>query len=304
MKNSLAPLSAGADPEIALFSRKEGRIVSAVPVLKRGKDDRIDLGDGYNFYYDGAAVEGNIPPALNRSEFVNNYRTLFNRAQNYLGDKYNLIPVSYHEYTIEECSHPDVMVGGCNPEGDSHALEIVTPPQYTDNYRALGNHFHAGRMDYKEHLENPDGVKLIDAYNKNDVIKLLDVWCGIPMTIIDKDPTAPLRKKLYGKAGRCRATIFGVEYRTLGNYALRSPKLVELVYDLALYVLNTNMQQNIEEVLERFDLELVQDIINNNRIDEGWKFVEKSGLPANLLSRVKEADKIKIRDFNVEWSIN
>src|SRR5690606_7709119 len=55
---------------------------------------------------------------------------------------------------------------------------------------------------------------------------------GIPGIYLDKDPTSPRRKSLYGHPGRYRKTEYGIEYRTPGNFWLASPKLVEVTHDL------------------------------------------------------------------------
>jgi hypothetical protein len=277
--------------------------VSAIPVLNHGQDNKIDLKDGFFMYYDNVNMEFNIPPVNTKNQFLSGYKTLFSRAQQKLGSRYEIACISSHTYDEKECDHDDARVAGCNPEFSAWEVEVVTPPQFEGGFRSLGFHQHIGRSDYKQYLDDADGVPLIDPYSKIDAIKLMDIFVGIPLIVIDKDPTSVARKSLYGRAGSHRPTEFGVEYRAPGNYALRSPVLTELVFDLNSYVLELVLSGQTESVLEKYDPEVVQSIINNNEIDNGWRFIEKLDLPSALKSRVKAADDLKTKDFNVEWNV-
>ena len=61
---------------------------------------------------------------------------------------------------------------------------------------------------------------------------------GIPALYLDHDPTSKVRRELYGLAGRFRTPSYGVEYRSIGNFWLTSPKLVEVVYDICELVIS------------------------------------------------------------------
>jgi hypothetical protein len=55
----------------------------------------------------------------------------------------------------------------------------------------------------------------------------LDFYLGLPSLLFEPQS---VRRELYGRAGACRITHYGVEYRVLGNTWLRDIDLVRLVY--------------------------------------------------------------------------
>jgi len=56
----------------------------------------------------------------------------------------------------------------------------------------------------------------------------MDLFLGVPSVLIDDGKE---RKKLYGKAGAYRYKPYGVEYRTLSNFWVFEPGLIDWVWN-------------------------------------------------------------------------
>jgi len=82
---------------------------------------------------------------------------------------------------------------------------------------------------------------------------------GIPSVHLDTDT---LRKSLYGKAGAFRPTSYGLEYRVLSNFWLKSEELTKWAYNGAhhAYAMVANKG---EKFFDEIGQE-IQDCINNS----------------------------------------
>ncbi len=73
------------------------------------------------------------------------------------------------------------------------------------------------------------------------LVKQLDYFLGIPSLLLDKDEE---RRHLYGKAGAFRPKPYGVEYRVLSNFWLKSPELMRWVYNTTHLAISELMKGN------------------------------------------------------------
>lgn len=251
----------GYDPELMVFDHDQSKIVSAIPVLKRNKHDPIDLGDGIKTYADNVLLEFSTPPSASKVSAIQMLRHAFKKIQAHLGSRYSLVARAAHNYGTEELGpKPEVMVGdlpveweiGCNPSMNAYTGREHIPSPFEDDLRTGSFHIHVG-WDRLYHMKD-----------KMDAIKLLDLMVGCPSVIFDKDESNKSRRKLYGKCGEFRPTPYGVEWRVLGNYGLRSPRLVELILDLVDHTLSTIEDDLHRKILEGADWNLVKSAIDNN----------------------------------------
>lgn len=100
-------------------------------------------------------------------------------------------------------------------------------------------------------------------------VPLIDLFCGIPSVLVDRDENARFRRHLYGKAGECRLPKYGIEYRTLSNFWLKSYMMMSLFTGLARYAVIVasecvNDESLLKEIYSRVSPEEVRDAINNN----------------------------------------
>ena len=113
------------------------------------------------------------------------------------------------------------------------------------------------------------------------MVKLLDIFLGIPSVIIDPDKK---RRELYGRAGAFRLTKYGFEYRTLSSYMMSKDSILNLVWDLLTLALNFGGLPNA------FDKNQIQHIINESDVEEAKKFL-------NNFEYIKESHFERIQNF-------
>jgi hypothetical protein len=220
----MARFSIGSDPEFMLV--QDGIFHSAIGIVPGDKDDRHVIGK-HEFYYDNVLAECAIAAARSKSAFISNIQDCLTKYANLVAP-YQLFMRAAEEYPKKELRHPEAKKIGCDPEICTYSLCQIKPNKKAfagSQLRTAGGHIHLGAKIAKE------------AFGCYSVVRMLDLFLALPAIYIEQDPTAKLRKKWYGRAGRFRQPEHGVEYRTLSNFWLASPTLVSLVYDVCSFVL-------------------------------------------------------------------
>ena len=150
---------------------------------------------------------------------------------------------------------------------------------------------------------------------------MLDLFLGLPFVLIEEKTN---RRTLFGHAGRHRVTNYGLEYRTLSNHWLKSPKLVSLVHRICSFTLDFVKEGNHfglwsvnEDLLNDddpskahhctgYDVEELKDVINNSdkRKAKKFMFLVENILPSDIVQTLtEEIDKKDKYDLYKEWSI-
>lgn len=217
----------GTDPEFILVDEK-GNPKSAIDVICHGKKNRLEK-DGDFFFYDNVLAECTVKPARSREEAVENVgRSLRNLSE--LVGKYRITTISSAKFCEKEMNHPESRETGCNAEYCAYEMCAVSPEKTkkifkNSNFRTAGGHIHLGTDLGKSHE-----ICVM-------LVRMLDLFLGVTSLFLDGRKSSSKRRKIYGSAGRYRQPKYGVEYRTLGNFWLASPILVELVYDICSLVI-------------------------------------------------------------------
>lgn len=286
----------GGDPEFMVV--KSGNIVSSIPFMKGDKYDKEILGKGgYTTYADNVNIECTFPPADSPKNLVDNLKTLFTRLKK-SHPEFSITTRASHTFSEEECDNDLAKKFGCDPEFDVYALDIVNPPAGGHTFRSAGGHIHLGNKTFNN---NPSGY-LIEQEDKFEAIKLMDLLVGIPLILMDNDPTSPARKKLYGKAGRFRPTDYGVEYRTPSPYWTSNPRIAALTAELTFMVMNIGDAKQGAEILSQFNSEDIQNAINNNDKDLARGIFEKLTLPENIKQSILEISQEQLnQDIYQNW---
>ena len=294
-------LTMGTDLEGFLRNRKTGIIESAIPLISEGKENPRDLGGGYKILHDNVLIEFNVPPSKTKKEFILNLREGLRRVSNIIGEQYDFVAQASHKFNKKFLRHQDATVFGCSKEYDAWELKVVTPPDCTTNLRSCGGHLHLGRADF----ENPSDEILMNPYSKVRVIKLMDIFVGIPFTILENnDVTNKERKKLYGRSSFHRPTEFGCEYRVLTNYWMRSPKLTDLALDLMMLAVQAEIQNKAEKIIQSVSSEDIISIINTASKDRAKELLKQLPIPNDLKRRVLSFEKQKFSALlEKEWQL-
>lgn len=215
--------SMGADPEFML--KRGDTYVSAIEIIKGDTGNRINIG-GHQFYWDNVMAECAIKPGFSKKEVVGNFQSCLQIYADLVAPC-KLIAQASQEYPPEALMSQESQIVGCVPDTCAYMMLVTKPPKdkmIGKPLRSCGGHIHLGQEG---------GILDDHGYEAVLVIHFLDLFLGIPSLFIDKDPTSTLRRFLYGQAGRYRVQEpYGMEYRSLGNFWLSSPKLVELIYDI------------------------------------------------------------------------
>lgn len=227
--------SIGSDPEFMLT--KDGQYYSAIGVIKGDIAERIQI-EGHQFYWDNVMAECAIKPANSLDETLANFRQCFQLYAE-LALPYRLTVQAFQEYPAEQLEHHYARMAGCAPDWCAYTIKKKKPPKgiiENTNFRTCGGHLHIGAE-----ILNPDHWQSIVG------VRLLDLFMGIPALFLDADPTSTKRRKVYGQAGRYRPKPYGLEYRSLGNFWLSSPKFVEIIYDLTEFFVGFMNDKRYEE---------------------------------------------------------
>lgn len=223
--------SFGTDPEFMLTHNYE--LKSAISILPK-KENAVTR-DGHNYYFDNVLAEIAVKLANNKEEALRNVRSALHGLAQVIQPAKFIIKASSN-YPKRELNCLDAKIAGCNPEWNVYSLQQVFPPnedvdlldgyyQFKTPFRSAGGHIHIG----SDRLQDP-----MEAFS---VIRMMDLFLGIPSLFLDTDETSKDRRKIYGHAGSHRIPDYGLEYRALGNFWLSSPEHVALMYDLTEFVL-------------------------------------------------------------------
>lgn len=299
----------GSDPEFMIGKNDE--IVSAISLLPR-KESSLNR-SGSKFYYDNVLAEVAIKPASTKQQAVEHTRQALVQLSK-LVKPYKFLIRSSAKYPIKQLTHKEARIAGCNPEWNVYTLKCVLPPEEiisNTSFRTAGGHIHIG----SEGLNNP--VKAFD------VIRMMDLFIGIPSLFLDRDESSKERRKIYGHAGSHRATNYGFEYRTLGNFWFQSPAHVELIYDLVNFALEFVAEGGHkkfwlvnEALLEGhdpskaykctgYDAKLLCKTINGCDIQQAEKFLMfiHNYLPYDLSDKIELLSSQEMSDPYETWSL-
>lgn len=256
-------LQVGTDAEVFLKSR-EGIPVPVFGMLGGSKLEPKkvpELGEGFAVQEDNVMAEFNIPACYTKEAFDSSIAKMLGHLSSTFLNKYGLLLDISSSKNFDEDSllHPQAIHFGCEPDycawtKEQNELDRENPALRT--LRTAAAHVHVS-------FERNDGEK-IDMEDRITVVKLLDVFLGVPATIIDD----PVRKQFYGKAGAFRPKPYGVEYRTLGNFWIQSSEYRRWVFSQAARAIDFSSSDVISSLLSRKSTErLVQTCINKNNLE-------------------------------------
>lgn len=157
---------------------------------------------------------------------------------------------------------------GCIPSKNIYGKEHIEKDGTKYLTRSAAGHLHFGSTSLINGKLDPIGL-----------VKACDVLIGNTMVMLDRDPNAALRRKVYGRAGEYRTPTHGLEYRTLSNFWLHSYQLMSFVFAMARmafsvvgakyppsksdYYANPMLDAE-EQLMKNVDLRKIEQAINTN----------------------------------------
>lgn len=266
----------GADVEVFVADKATGEIVSAENHIKGTKQDPFVF-DPENPHFatslDNVLAEFGIPPATNSEEFYAFLQKSLNFIDATLPQELctAIQPAAYLDERWLKTRQARRF--GCEPDFNAYTLTCNERP-FAENktLRSAGGHVHLGYEDaavFNPFTYAPDEERA-------NLVRLLDLYLGVPSVLVEPDNE---RKNLYGKAGAFRPKKYGLEYRTISNFYLKTKELTCWVYD--------------------------QVIAAVKALNEG--FLITDGLAANIQATINTNDAVTanylIKDFNLNLPI-
>ena len=268
-------VSLGCDPEF-FFKDDKGNTTGSEKILPPTgiKTDQATMDEcqrkgmrcmniGSQIVVDGVQAEINPKEATCRAvmgyEISNCFRDLSRalKGRNVKVDVAPVVEVSQAEMdTLSDASK----VFGCAPSTNVYTQGTskikVDPRKYTK--RSAGGHLHLGDYDYRSDYTPAQWSRTFKALKNVDVmVPMLDIIVGNTCVLLDRDPSNKERRKNYGRAGEFRLKSYGIEYRTLSNFWLRSYPLMGLVMGLARFAVNAVAQSTPENDYAKAFMSLV-----------------------------------------------
>jgi len=266
----------GTDPEFFMRRLEDNKLISAVPFIAGGKHDPIKLEkSGGTLQHDNVAVEFSTVPANSPQTFVDILRATLQETISKLPPGHELLASASAVFDDNQLNTPEAQEFGCTPDYDAWEVKENDSPTHPNaKFRSCGGHLHIGCLDMEGKLTHEDAKFLLTFEGKLDMVKGMDLFLGIISTVLDSSPEAVERKKLYGRAGCHRGTLYGVEYRALSNFWTKSPMLSMLMTSLSEDVVEVIINEKLEALIEEVGAEDIQRIINTGAVKDAEKIIE------------------------------
>jgi hypothetical protein len=218
----------GADPEFFVVD-SHSTFINAIKVCNNKKSKPYKLSKDSILYHDNVLLEVNIQPANNEEEFVSRIIDARDSTRNLIND-HKISLHAYAEFEQEELKYENAREFGCVPDLNAYTLtenELQTEILKNINCRMAGGHLHIGGGN--SDLVCHPLFKPLFTY-------MLDLFVGIPSVLIDNSAESYRRRSFFGTAGSYRDTEYGLEYRVLSPFWLRSESTIGLIYLLCDFV--------------------------------------------------------------------
>ncbi len=292
----------GTDPEF-FIKNKEGDYVNAETMFPGTKEDPYILNSGAGLQTDNVAVEFASPVGNDGEDLVNKLRDTFNELFEMIPKDMVLDFAPSAVFDEKELQTIQSKVFGCSASYCAWELKENEQPCATNsNLRSTGAHIHIGQV------EGDGNDFLHDPYGKVNVVRMCDAFHGIISIVLDTSKESIKRRELYGKAGEHRPTDYGVEYRTLSSFWLKSPNLVMLIDSLTQDALKTIREDTHEKLIKELGgSKNIQETINTGNIKKADELINSVLL--KYMSKdsnyfFKECyDAIESYNFIQEWEI-
>lgn len=257
MEKKIKTFTLGSDPEVFLVNA-ENKLISGIGLIGGSKHAPLYVGDNVFLQEDNTGVEFSHKPAKTAIEFVAIVETGLNKIREAV-KKYDLsiIIASSGVFEEDQLLHPDALVFGCDPDFNAwnDVMNEHADASTIGGLRSCGGHIHIG---YDKELHGLN----------NNIVKALDLFLGVPSILMDDDEK---RRSLYGRAGCYRVKKYGLEYRSLSNFWVKSKdsiewvwnqvtKAIDFVNDDQMYLIE-NHEEDIKNAINKTDKDSARSLV-------------------------------------------
>lgn len=239
-------INIGTDPEVFLYDKNLHKCVSSEGIIPGTKEDPHVITDkGHKIQLDNVLTELNVPAAKCPDEMYRSIQFVIYYIGTMIPKHLTVSIVPSAVLSPEELTTPQAMEFGCEPDFNAWTGVRNTKPQSENGLRTAGGHIHVS-------YDNPETEKSLE------LIRTMDLFLGVPSLFLDKDAE---RRKMYGQAGAFRLPDYGLEYRTLSNFWIRSPNTIKWIFK---GIHNAIQFLAGGDTISVTDGELIQKAINEN----------------------------------------
>ena len=204
-------LKIGSDPEFFIRDSETKEYLPSFYFTEGTKTHPLELGNDYKIIKDNIVIEGNIPPAGTKEEWINNMLFLKNKIKEAISviSTAQIFEGDIAPFKREFINTEDGQSFGCSTFIDAWENQVKTSPIFFDKNRTCGCHVHIS-YDITEDssITNKEVINIALA-------RALDFFLGIPS---DSIFYCKKRRDGYGTLGAFRNTSYGMEYRPLGGH--------------------------------------------------------------------------------------
>jgi len=293
----------GTDPEFFGKEKESGKYKCMIPFLSGTKHEPEILPSGAGLQRDNVALEFASNPVTNEIDLVNDLRKAFTEIVAKIPKHIEIVAESSANFDEKELVHPEAREFGCSPDYDAYVPKINPPASCDDpTFRSCGAHIHLG------YVKGSGNDFLLDGMGKVNTVLAMDAIIGIVSVVLDNSEASIKRRQLYGKAGCHRPTNYGVEYRTLSNYWMKSPELAMLMYRLSEDVLQLMREDKASALIESIGKYTIKSVIDEGKFEEATKIMNEKIRPI-LSAKSSEMldiclEKVEGYVFAKEWKLN
>ena len=261
-------ITVGSDPEFFIY--KNNVPVSSIGIINGDKHMPDEVEPGYGVLKDNVLIEGNLPPAKTKEEFITNFKNLKRIMSDILEiGGYKLVSADSAEFSKKQLQHPDAKLFGCAPFINAWTMGMKSPADLGKMpFRVAGFHWHFGY--------NYDG-DLASDYLALYLTRAFDYFVVYPSRQIYDDP---IRSKYYGDYGNFRITSYGFEARSLGGY-FTDDKYLDWLFNQSMKVFDycsnpdnialldkaTSPEENVLENYKLLGINLEEQLYGNNLVN-------------------------------------
>jgi len=295
-------MSIGTDPEFFIRDKKSGKFLNAETMFPGTKEAPHMMKSGAGLQTDNVCVEFASPVAKDGKDMVDKLQAVFGELINMLPKGTDLDVSPSAEFDDDQLQSDQSQLFGCSVSYNAWVLGENEPADASaTNLRSCGGHIHIGKN------ENDGNDFLLEPFGKVDVVKMCDTFHGIISVILDNSEASVERRKIYGKAGDHRPTNYGVEYRTLSSFWLKSPNLVMLIDSLTQDVLKIIREGKHNEIINAISEDKIQMVINTGDVKTAEKILNNfllEHLSVDTKYYLDECLKNSNKyNFKKEWSL-
>ena len=251
----------GADPE--LFVKRNGKFHSANALIPGSKAEPFRVDNGA-VQVDGMALEFNISPAKEEKEFVHNVESVLGTLREMVPREYTF---DFSSVAVFDKDHmaiqpKEALELGCDADFNAYSEAQTEPPRTPRQMRAAGGHIHVGWTENEDPMESSHFLSCCQ------IARQLDYFLGVPSVLLDRSSK---RREMYGKGGSFRPKPYGVEYRVLSNFWIKSRASMEFVFSQTRAAFDNLVKKNINFYREYG--QIAKDAIDYNSPDSAKSFL-------------------------------